>query len=271
MATVFKKSGRIIYESTVLQNQMVGPNTFLLTIDYPTQNEPILALGRFARLRAWPYPPFACGPLLDRPFSIHKSTENSLQFLIRCVGPSTAILSNLTARQSIEFLGPLGRGLDLVYPDYKKTPWYLAAGGAGLGPMATIKENLEARLFYGERTKENQVSADWLSSWAGDFVAACDDGSGYGFKGPVTGPLAEALEKEKRPVFACGPPLMLKAISDICRMAKVPFLASAEAFMGCGLGVCLSCSMPKKSGGRIKICCDGPVVDGRAINFETLT
>jgi dihydroorotate dehydrogenase electron transfer subunit len=40
--------------------------------------------------------------------------------------------------------------------------------------------------------------------------------------------------------------------------------------MACGLGVCLSCTLPLKKGGRFKVCGEGPVADGRIINWEAM-
>ena len=38
--------------------------------------------------------------------------------------------------------------------------------------------------------------------------------------------------------------------------------------MACGLGVCLTCSLPLKDGGRLRACQEGPVVDGGVIDWS---
>jgi hypothetical protein len=80
----------------VLENRSLGGPTRLLSLsakDLPAEGpRPLPALGRFARLRAWAGPPYAGGPLLDRPFSIHGSNKERVDFLIRVVGPGSSIL-----------------------------------------------------------------------------------------------------------------------------------------------------------------------------------
>ncbi|MDR1657066.1 MAG: hypothetical protein LBT47_05865 [Deltaproteobacteria bacterium] len=267
-----------IIETLVADNAILSSDTFLLTLGTaPDQAAPkglldFPALGRFARLRAWPEPGGGSIALLDRPFSVHRVTAAGPQFLIRAVGPATELLKALPVGSPVRLLGPLGRGLDAACPDFIQKSWYLVAGGAGLGPMASLVDTLgsKARLFYGERTAGNQVSQWWLNSWAGDYAASCDDGTGYGAKGPITLPLAEALQDSPRPIFACGPLPMLKAIAKLAKSYGVEFFAGAETRMACGLGVCMSCSVAGIDGQRLRLCLDGPVIDAHRLDWEVM-
>jgi dihydroorotate dehydrogenase electron transfer subunit len=69
-----------------------------------------------------------------------------------------------------------------------------------------------------------------------------NDGS-LGTKGFVT----DVLMKKIKPgavIFACGPEAMVKGIKDAVKKSKVKdvkIFASLEAYMGCGIGACISC------------------------------
>jgi NAD(P)H-flavin reductase len=166
----------------------------------------------------------------------------------------------------VKVSGPLGRGPP---NSWKRNPLYLVGGGIGLAPMGMVlgQPGATAHLFYGERSGDLQVDEAWLKAWAGDLTATVDDGSGYGRAGLVTGPLEEALGREVRPIFACGPKPMLVAVSALAARYNAPVLVSVEAGMACGFGVCLSCSLPLKNGGRFRACQEGPVVDGSTVDW----
>jgi dihydroorotate dehydrogenase electron transfer subunit len=164
----------------------------------------------------------------------------------------------------------LGRGLATLAPNFERDPFYLVAGGVGLAPMANFldRRKAPATLFYGERKGQFLIDRDYLASFAPNFEAATQDGLGYGRKGLVTDLLAEALAKEARALFACGPPSLLAALAPLARAHQTRYYAAAEAFMACGLGVCLSCSRTLLSGEKIRLCLDGPVVDGLAVDWS---
>ena len=266
-ATPQTKPKIFIGSGKVLENRCLAASTFLLTIHCPEVASQALP-GSFIKLRAWPSEDL---PLLDRPLSIHRVRSETVQILYRVVGSGTALISQATVGQSLKVSGPLGRSLAHVMP--QPDPMYLVGGGIGLAPLALVKDWMKpanSHLFYGERSWENQVDQDWLNAWAGSFTATTEDGSGYGQKGLVVNPLSVALKKEPRPIFACGPLPMLRAVSQLAAEFGVPAWVSLEAGMACGFGICLTCSLPLKGGGRFRVCQEGPVMDGTAIDWEKL-
>jgi hypothetical protein len=40
--------------------------------------------------------------------------------------------------------------------------------------------------------------------------------------------------------------------------------------MGCGLGICLSCSLPRLNGGNFRVCEEGPLVDGLSLDWDKI-
>ncbi|MDL2259973.1 hypothetical protein LJB99_03755 [Deltaproteobacteria bacterium OttesenSCG-928-K17] len=254
-----------ISRGRILEIRPLAESTFLMVIDCPAvaaTAEP----GQFVKARTWDE---SAGPLLDRPFSIHRVVDGRLELLFRAVGPATNIMAQSRAGDRIKITGPLGRGLTDLHQFNQGL--YLVGGGIGLAPMGMVLDRVDytrTRLFYGERAGGFQVDENWLKSWAGKYEATCEDGGGYGEKGLVTAPLERALAKEIKPVFACGPAPMLAAVVKTAGNFGAPCLVSLEAGMACGLGVCLTCSLPLKDGGRIKVCQDGPVVDGGSVDWE---
>lgn len=257
-----------IAQGRITENRALSGDTFLMNIDCP-EVAYLASPGCFVKVRAWAAPEAGGAPLLDRPFSIHFANNSILSLLYRVVGPGTALLSRATAGSGIRVTGPFGRGLARVME--KPTPLYLAGGGVGLAPMrlaAAWAGAANCTLFYGERTGAAQVDEGWLKSWGIDFAAVTEDGSGYGHSGLVTAPLEEALKREARPIFACGPAPMLAALAALGQKYNVRVWASVEAGMACGFGVCLSCSLPLAGGGRFRACQEGPVVDALTIDWQ---
>ena len=261
----------VIAEGRILENRRVAADTLLMHIHCPSVAAEAVP-GQFVKVRSWGPPESGFGPLLDRPFSVHDADGENLSLLYRIVGPATEIMGQARIGASIKVTGPLGHGLE---DDFGPQGLYLVAGGIGLAPMALTLKSLRRRgqpsiLFYGERLQELQVDKSWLSGWGGQVQAVCEDGRGYGEKGLVTEPLEKALQNEIRPVFACGPAPMLAAVSRLAESYGAPVKVSVEAGMACGLGVCLTCSLPLKEGGRFRVCQEGPVVDGLSVDWERI-
>jgi dihydroorotate dehydrogenase (NAD+) catalytic subunit len=189
-----------------------------------------------------------------------------ISFLIRTVGAGTSFLKSLPRGSFVKITGPIGTGLSVAAPVLRQGPVYLVAGGAGIAPMGqTARWNPEAFLIYGERAGRLQISQDYLRSVFHGAIAYTDDGTGYGRKGSAVDGLADCLRERSLPVLACGPPNMLRAVEKTARAAGVPVYVSTEAFMACGLGVCLSCGVPLANGKRARVCVEGPVFPAREI------
>jgi dihydroorotate dehydrogenase electron transfer subunit len=67
---------------------------------------------------------------------------------------------------------------------------------------------------------------------------------------------------------------MLSAISKIAEDFDIAHQCAVEEAMACGIGVCMTCVVPVKSEGGIKMvrtCIDGPVMDGAEIIWDRKT
>jgi glutamate synthase (NADPH/NADH) small chain len=180
--------------------------------------------------------------------------------------------------------GPLGRPSDVEAHPRGRTVVF-TAGGLGLPPVYPImREHLlrgnHVTLIAGFRSKE-------LMFWTGegeyvptlqaefgdqlDVVYATNDGS-FGVEGFVTTPL-EAMLKDDRPiaeVVTIGPPLMMRAVSDLTRPYGVATVASVNSIMVDATGMCGACMVPVEVEGKLvrrHACIDGPEFDAHTIDW----
>ena len=104
-------------------------------------------------------------PLLRRPFAVHRLYPNdppgSFEMLYKVVGRGTQLLTNMQAGDSVNLLGPLGRGFRL--PEEKGSV-LMVAGGIGIAPLPYLAETLAASgckgplvLWFGGKTSADLV------------------------------------------------------------------------------------------------------------------
>jgi dihydroorotate dehydrogenase electron transfer subunit len=195
-------------------------------------------------------------PFLARAFSIARHSDGESHFLLENVGPGTRRLCELRAGDEMWALGPLGRGF--VPPPTGRRA-ILLGGGVGIAPLAILQDSLEGTVtvLLGFRDRAHAHGAALLDA----ARVASDDGS-VGHRGLVTDLLAAELERDPEAVvYACGPPAMLEAVRSICEQGAIPAQLALEAGMACGFGACFGCVVPRRGGGYLRVCVDGPVVD----------
>jgi dihydroorotate dehydrogenase electron transfer subunit len=100
---------------------------------------------------------------------------------------------------------------------------------------------------------------------------ATDDGSA-GLRAYAS-ELLETLEPGPGTVvYCCGPMPMMRATHHVCVAAGARCLASLEAEMACGDGVCLGCvveaNVEIEAERMVRVCYDGPVFDSTMINWD---
>jgi dihydroorotate dehydrogenase electron transfer subunit len=240
---------------TVTANEPLGAYRVLKVSD---PDGPSPAAGQFAMLAAakrW-----GAGederPYLPRAFSYARWRAGQAHFLLEDVGPGTHRLCELEEGDGLWVLGPLGRGFTAP-KDARRT--LLVGGGVGIAPLAIWQDALgeQATVLLGFRDRAHAEGAALLD----DALVASDDGS-VGRHGLVTDLLHAELDRDAHAgVYACGPPAMLEAVRGLCAARGVPAQLALEAGMACGFGACFGCVVPKRDGGYLRVCIDGPVVD----------
>jgi dihydroorotate dehydrogenase electron transfer subunit len=215
-------------------------------------------------------------PLLRRPISVCDVERSRVRLVFRVVGRGTAMLSRVRSGEELDVLGPLGR--PAPEPHHKDV--LLCGGGIGIAPLHFLARRLNRsnrlQVAIGARTKAELLLVREFRSLGLDVGLATDDGS-VGQRGMVT-ELAEVRCKKSdvrchksgvqgpkskvnglpSVVFACGPRPMLADL--VKRLDPIPVWGFVEERMGCGTGICYCCALPKKGGGHVRFCEEGPVV-----------
>ena len=199
-------------------------------------------------------------PFLPRAFSVLRARDDRLEFMLEAVGPGTERLCELEPGDGLHVTGPLGIGFTEP-PDDRRA--LLCGGGVGTAPLGIWQDELLARgepapALLGFRDADHAPGATLLHN----ARVATDDGS-HGHHGLVTDLLADELETgAPAVVYACGPPPMLEAVRALCAARAVPCQLALESGMACGFGACFGCVVALREGGYLRLCVDGPVVDG---------
>ena len=220
-------------------------------------------------------------PYVPRAFSVASAEEVDggvrLGFLADSVGPGTRRLCDLGPGQRVWINGPLGRPFSAPRELLSEAGGaILVGGGIGVAPLALLREELAARnvpvrTLLGFRDERHSGGLDDLFACC-EVRLASDDGHA-GHRGYVTDLLAVLLEGDaarSAVVYSCGPPQMLETVRGMCAERGVTCQLALEAPMACGFGACFGCAVPLAGGGYMRLCVDGPVVDGGQIETAVI-
>ena len=267
--------------ATVTGNRPLSGSHFLLSVESPRQAQNARP-GQFAMLRILG----RSDVLLRRPMSIYDLKAGNpegkhgtaagpariLQFHYKVVGRGTRLMSELKPGDHVGLLGPLGHGFfeeEYLPRAHEANEVLHVAGGIGIAALLLPAKRLgeagfRQRLFMGGRSKADLVGVDGFKPLVRGMLLATEDGSA-GYRGFVTRPLEEYLAGHASKRFLlmlCGPWAMLRASVELARKYGHPCLVSMENRMGCGLGVCLGCSIRVQGSGHEayqRVCTEGPV------------
>jgi dihydroorotate dehydrogenase electron transfer subunit len=202
------------------------------------------------------------------------SGEGEITLLFKVTGKGTLWLSQRQTGESLDILGPLGKGFTI---EPKSKHLLLVAGGIGIAPLVFLMQYASSQhqitLIHGASTaaqlypfssaakKRSKLSP--LPNGV-QFIPVTEDGS-MGQKGRATDILPDFLDWADQ-VYACGPVDMYKAMAKMSLRAKRSNLkltkcqVSLEVRMGCGFGACYGCTINTQKGLK-HICRDGPVFE----------
>ncbi|MCX5657671.1 MAG: sulfide/dihydroorotate dehydrogenase-like FAD/NAD-binding protein [Candidatus Omnitrophica bacterium] len=197
---------------------------------------------------------------------------SSIKIIFQVVGNTTRRLSTLSESDLImDVLGPLGRKTEL-----KHYGTIVAVGGgvgiAELYPVVKSFKELGNKVYtiIGARSRELLILEKELKTLSDLLYITTDDGT-YGEKGFVTDVLRRILEEGHKVdlVYAIGPTLMMKKVSDTTQGFKVNTIVNLNPIMVDGTGMCGSCRVT--IGGKARFACvDGPEFDAHQVDFDEL-
>jgi dihydroorotate dehydrogenase electron transfer subunit len=258
-----EKNHELLTRGAVLENRNLGSGYYELVFR-PDPLMPIPEPGQFLTLK--------CGdgttPLLRRPFAAASFGKERASVIFEKRGAGTSWLSGLEPGDTVDILGPLGKGFSLP----EKGPVYLAAGGIGLGPMLYTRSVLKARgteviFTAGFRDRSRVISA--LPD--GPDVILCTDDGSLGFRGNVTAWLETHFKTSGTAtgtILACGPHPMLAACHRFAAVLGLSCQVSVEEIMACGVGACAGCVVPGRDKGTFfRACKDGPVFNSGDLSW----
>ena len=200
------------------------------------------------------------GYYLRRPISVSDIEGELLTIIYKIVGVGTAAMAKMQAGETLDILSGLGNGYDLgKAPD----DVLLIGGGVGVPPLIYLAKQLRAqgkrvRVVMGFNTRQ-EVFAEETFADLGCEVEVCTMDGTYGKQGVVT----DRIEKPAPYYYACGPMPMLRAIA---KTVGTHGQMSMEERMGCGVGICVGCSIETTNGVK-RVCKDGPVFNVSELTF----
>jgi len=194
--------------------------------------------GQFLMIRAsnQPY------PLLRRPFSIHARAGETVEIFFSQVGLGTEILAHKRTDETLDILGPLGKGFTIgrgvgerakgqgpskpaPAESLKGKKVFLIGGGRGIAPLYFLARELRKQgavpiIFYGGKTKSDIPLVDRFKARKFGLLVSTDDGTS-GFHGFASAMLeAELARLAELPL----PPSLLDqdVASRISKPARFP-------------------------------------------------
>ncbi|HIJ83505.1 MAG TPA: sulfide/dihydroorotate dehydrogenase-like FAD/NAD-binding protein, partial [Magnetococcales bacterium] len=242
--------------------------------------------GQFVRVLAWQK-----GELIPLTLADWDARRGTITLVVQGLGTSSIVINRMGVGESFHGIaGPLGLPSHLTRYENGETVVF-TAGGVGLPPVYPImREHLQmgnhVTLISGFRSKGHifwskedervgRLQAKYPKTL--EVIYTTNDGS-MGFKGFVTGPLMKILEKARDEngrkvgeVVTIGPPLMMRAVSDLTRPFGVRTIASLNSIMVDATGMCGACMVPVTINGnmvRKHACIDGPELDAHIIDWE---
>ena len=197
--------------------------------------------------------------------------RGSITLVVQVMGVSSRKLCALEVGDYItDLVGPLGKPTHI-----EKVGTVLACGGGvGVAPLLPIvrafKEagNRVVSVIAG-RNKDLVILEDEIRASSDEVIIMTDDGS-YGKKGLITEGMEEVIKREKVDLaVTIGPAIMMKFCEKLTRKYDIPTVASLNALMVDGTGMCGACRVTV--GGKTRFTCvDGPEFDAHLIDFDEI-
>ena len=207
-------------------------------------------------------------PYLRRPMSLYgyDPEKGELHFLYKIAGEGTAAIATLKSGETLNVVGPLGRGFT-IRDDWRHL--LIVARGVGLAtlaPLAQEAQRLNRRLtaICSARKPELLMSIDHFRDLGAEVVTVTDT-EGTSDVDNLYRIIEQRIGEGRVDAFyTCGSNRLLKLLQSLGAKHNVPGEVALEQQMACGIGMCQCCVRPFRRDGEIiqaRVCKDGPVFD----------
>ncbi len=250
----------------ILEKKTLSENVKLMRIHAPLVAEKAKA-GQFVMLRI-----DEKGERIPLTIADYDRKKGTVTIIFMEVGKTTKQLGTMEAGDKIlNFVGPLGQPSEIE----KFGTVVMVGGGVGIAPLYPIVRELKKAGNYvisilGARNKSLLMLEEEIERFSDEIHICTDDGS-KGVKGFVSDVLQKLIDAGKKidVVWAVGPVIMMKVVSDLTRKYGIRTVVSLNPIMVDGTGMCGGCRV--SVGGETKFACvDGPEFDGHLVDFDNL-
>ncbi len=258
-----EQKSKFVEQALILSNQALSSDVFRMVV-----HSPQIALGsqpgQFVMIRL----SAAMDPLLRRPLSIAGADpqKGTLTLIYRVIGRGTQQMAAVQSGDSLDVMGPLGRGFDLSH-----SRLLLVGGGIGLAPLLFAAEHCcpqPVEVLAGGRTKDELFWTELFRESCQSIHVTTDDGS-LGVCGTCADALPNLLASGRyEGVLTCGPRPMMKQVVALAKAAGIRTQVSLEEHMACGVGACLACTCGAANGDSRQVCKDGPVFWAEEVDWS---
>ena len=258
------KKGIDMYK--IVEKKVLSENVKLMKIHAPLVAKKALA-GQFVMLRI-----HEKGERIPLTIADYDRSKGNVTIIFMEVGKTTKELGKMEVGNSIlNFVGPLGKPSEIE----KFGTVACIGGGVGIAPIYPIVRELKNAGNYvisilGARNEKLLMLEKEIGDFSDEIYICTDDGS-KGTRGFVSDVLHKLINDGKKIdiVWAIGPVIMMKVISDLTRKYNIKTIVSLNPIMVDGTGMCGSCRVTV--GGETKFACvDGPEFDGHKVDFDNL-
>lgn len=236
----------------IVSNEAIAERVYRMVLQGDTQG---MMPGQFVEI-AVP------GRYLRRPISVSDVEGDRLTIIYKTVGHGTAAMAQMQAGDTLDILTCLGNGYDL---SKTQDDVLLIGGGVGVPPLIYLakrlrKQGRNVHVVIGFNT-QSEVFAEKEFAAMGCTVEVCTMDGSYGLRGVVTDVIATPAPY----YFVCGPLPMLRAVAG---KIGTNGQMSMEERMGCGVGICVGCSIETKNGVK-RVCKEGPVFNANEVTLNS--
>jgi ferredoxin--NADP+ reductase len=250
----------------ILEKKVLSETVKLIKIKAPLVAKKALA-GQFIILRI-----DEKGERIPLTIADYDRKEGTVTVIFMEVGKTTKQLGTLKVGDKLlNFAGPLGQPSEIE----KYGTTVCIGGGVGIAPLYPIVRELKKAGNYvisilGARNEKLLMLEKEIEEFSDEVYICTDDGS-KGQKGFVSDVLQKLIDdkKEINVVWAIGPVIMMKVVSNLTKKYGIKTLVSLNPIMVDGTGMCGGCRV--SVGGETKFACvDGPEFDGHLVDFDNL-